>query len=237
MGHRAILLAGGKGTRLRPFTLTLPKPLVPIGDTPVLEIIIRQLKQNHFDHLTMAVNHQADIIRAYFGNGEKWGLKIDYSLESVPLSTMGPLRLVPDLTSNFLVMNGDILTDLDYDAFLREHEEERHLFTIGAKRRQFEIEYGVLGVNEAGFLERFDEKPKPDYLVSMGVYAVSRQVLEWIPQNRAFGFDHLMRALLEEGQKVAVKEHRGYWLDIGRPEDYQQATDDFAELSTHFLKK
>jgi NDP-sugar pyrophosphorylase family protein len=236
MAHRAIILAGGKGTRLRPFTLTLPKPLVPIGDTPVLEIIIRQLKQRDFGHLTMAVNHQADIIRAYFGNGDKWGIQIDYSLESMPLGTMGPLRLIRDLPDNFLVMNGDILTDLDFDAFLRKHTSEGNLFTISAARRQQLIDFGVLGTDAAGYLNRFDEKPKESFLVSMGVYAVSHRILEWLPKDQPYGFDQLMRALIQEGQKVAVKEHPGYWLDIGRPEDYQRATDDFADSSERFLK-
>jgi NDP-mannose synthase len=184
----------------------------------------------------LAVNHQADIIRAYFGSGEKWGLKIDYSLESMPLGTMGPLRLIADLPPNFLVMNGDILADLNYDEFLGNHGSQGALFTIGAKRRQFEIEYGVLGISEDGFLSGFDEKPKHEFLVSMGIYSVNRLALEWIPENRAFGFDHLMRALLESKKKVSVHEHRGYWLDIGRPEDYQRASDEFEELSKRLFK-
>src|SRR5262249_13152224 len=120
--------------------------------------------------------------------------------------------------------------------FLRQHEDGGFQFTIGATRRQFSVDYGVLGVDEEGILNRFDEKPKQDFLVSMGVYAMSKTVLDWIPENQAFGFDSLMRALLAAGQKVMVKEHSGYWLDIGRPDDYQRATDDFEGLKSHFME-
>src|ERR1700722_2478244 len=176
MAKRVIILSGGKGTRLRPYTIGFPKPLVPVGDTPILEIVIRQLARHGFDHVTMAVNHQAEIIKAFFQDGAKWGLRIDYSLEDKPLSTMAPLRLVHDLPTHFLVMNGDILTDLDYAAFYDDHVERDGIFTISSYMREEFIDYGVLDTDSTGLLVGFREKPRHAYQVSMGVYMLSRRV-------------------------------------------------------------
>ena len=141
MSRRAVILAGGKGTRLRPYTVVLPKPLMPVGEYPILEVIVRQLARHGFDHISLAVNHQANIIKAFFEEGEKWGVRIDYSLESRPLSTIGPLRLIERLPENFLLMNGDILTDLDFDRLYREHVAEGRMFTVAASRRTHMIDY------------------------------------------------------------------------------------------------
>jgi NDP-sugar pyrophosphorylase family protein len=230
MNFRAIVLAGGLGTRLRPYTVALPKPLMPVGEYPILEIIVRQLAAASFDHITLAVNHQAELMRAYFGDGSRWGLRIDYSLERQRLGTMGPLRLVADLPDHFLVMNGDVLCDLDYANFFAMHEQESRLFTISAAVRKQTIDYGVLRIDPRGLLSGFEEKPVIPYCVSMGVYALSRRVLEWIPQDQAFGFDQLVLRLLAERQQVTVRNHSGYWLDIGRPDDYQTAVDDWPQL-------
>lgn len=226
---RAVILAGGLGTRLRPYTVTLPKPLMPVGDEPILAIIIRQLVRAGFGRITLAVNHQAELLRAYFGGGERFGVQIDYSLEDRSLSTMGPLRLVPDLPEHFLVMNGDILSDLDYGAFLAEHTAARSLFTICASARIQKIDYGVLRM-DGERLCGFEEKPEIPYFVSMGVYAASREILEWIPASEPFGFDQLVLRLLAGEQSVRVRPHAGYWLDIGRPDDYQRAVDDWPQL-------
>lgn len=234
--RRAIILAGGMGTRLRPYTVVLPKPLMPIGDYPILEIIIRQLRHAGFSHITMAVNHQADLIKAFFGDGSQWGLKIDYSLEDKPLSTMGPLKLIEDLPENFLVMNGDILTDLDYAKFHDDHIRSGKIFTISAKRRQHKVEYGVLDTKDGETLSGFREKPVSDYLVSMGIYMISRDALKDIPRAVPYGFDHLMHALLKEEIPVALREFAGYWLDIGRPDDYMQAIDEFASMRETFIR-
>lgn len=220
---RAIILAGGKGTRLRPYTMTLPKPLVPLGNKPILEIIINRLKKFGFNHITLTVNHMAEIIQAFFGDGSKWDIKIDYTLEDKPLSTMGPLTLVEDLPENFLVMNGDVLTDLNFADFYKTHCESNKIFTIASYKRSDKIDYGLLHKNEDGHLIRFEEKPTYDFLVSMGVYMVNRDVLNYIPEDTFFGFDHLMYKLLEEQKKVALNEFDGYWLDIGRPSDYEKA--------------
>jgi NDP-sugar pyrophosphorylase family protein len=228
---RAVILAGGKGTRLRPYTIAIPKPLMPVGEYPILEIIIRQLRQSGFGHITLAVNYQSDLFRAFFGNGEKWGLKLDYSLEHMALSTMGPLKLIRDLPEHFLVMNGDILSDVDYGGFLDAHASKNRLFTVSAARREQRIDYGVLHMSEDRQLSAFEEKPCFPFLVSMGIYAASRRVLDMIPENQAYGFDNLVLEYLRTGEKVTVVPHEGYWLDIGRPDDYQRAVDEWPILS------
>jgi len=232
----AVILAGGKGTRLRPYTVVLPKPLMPIGEYPILEVIVRQLAYHGFSHITMAVNHQAEIIQAFFGNGDKWGISISYSLEDQPLSTMGPLRLVQNLPEDFLVMNGDILTDLDFRTFHDFHIAKQNIFTISSYQREVRSEYGVLQINESNQLTGFQEKPVVRYDVSMGVYMVNRKVLRYIPTGQPYGFDHLMLDLIADNNAVGVKMFEGYWLDIGRPDDYNQAIDEFESLKNRFLR-
>lgn len=235
MAKRAIILAGGKGTRLKPYTIVLPKPLMPIGEYPILEVIVRQLVLAGFAHVTMAVNHQAELIKAFFDDGSKWGLRIDYSLEDQPLGTMGPLRLIPDLPEHFLVMNGDTLTDLDFGAFHDAHVKGSDLFTISSAVREHLVDFGVLQPSADGHLSGFTEKPKLTYEVSMGVYMCSRAVLDRIPAGRPYGFDHLMLDLIGRGTPARIARHRGYWLDIGRPDDYAQAIDDFERLRPRLL--
>ena len=235
MTKRAVILAGGKGTRLRPYTVVLPKPLMPIGDFPILEVVIRQLASHGFGHITIAVNHQAELIKAFFGDGSKWNTRIDYSLEDRPLSTMGPLRLIEDLPAHFLVMNGDTLTDLDYSTFYREHVENDRLFTISSHHRAQHIDYGVLELNADRSLRAFSEKPITNYEVSMGIYMVNRDIVSYLPDSRPFGFDQLMLALLEAKRTVIVRPFDGYWLDIGRPDDYAQAIEEFDTMKDPFL--
>jgi NDP-mannose synthase len=204
---------------------------MPIVDMPILEIMIRQLIRHGFGHFTLAVNYQADILKAYFGDGSKWNVTITYSLESQQLGTMGPLTLIDDLPEHFLVCNGDILTNLNFEKFFNLHRRKKRLLTISATRRVQLIDFGVLTPNESGgLLYGFEEKPKIPYLVSMGIYSLSRQVVDLIPRNMPFGFDQLVLRMLDEGKKVHIKQHTGYWLDIGRPDDYQQAIDDWPRL-------
>ena len=235
MSKRAIILAGGKGTRLFPYTVVLPKPLMPIGEFPILEVIVRQLVQHGFDHVTMAVNHQAEIIRAFFQDGVKWGVKIDYSLEDKPLSTMAPLRLIRDLPENFMVMNGDILTDLSYSDLFDEHVSNNNTFTISAAVREQQVDYGVLEMDASNHLTGFKEKPSAEYLVSMGVYMASRRIMDFIPEGKSYGFDNLMLDLLAAGKPATVRKFVGYWLDIGRPDDYIQAIEQFEQMKPRFL--
>ncbi len=226
----AVLLAGGLGSRLRPYTVALPKPLMPIGDMPVLEIIIKQLARHGVTQHVLAVNHQAELMRAFFGDGERFGVDIRYSLETKPLGTMGPLRLLDALPEHFIVMNGDVLCDLDFGAFLGRHIAADRLFTIAASEREQLIDYGVLGCDEKNRLVSFSEKPISRYLVSMGVYCVSKRILSWIPSGEPFGFDQLMLALIGAGEAIHVEPNAGYWLDIGRPDDYHRAVEHWPEL-------
>jgi NDP-sugar pyrophosphorylase family protein len=234
MSKRAVILAGGKGTRLRPYTVVLPKPLMPIGEFPILEVIIKQLVSAGFDHITLAVNHQAEIIKAFFMDGSKWGIRIDYSLEDKPLGTMGPLKLISNLPDNFLVMNGDILTDLNYADFYDNHVLQSDIFTISSKVREQLVDYGVLETTD-GKLSGLREKPSMHYEVSMGVYMMSKRALDFVPADIAYGFDNLMNELVAAKQSVAVSKFSGYWLDIGRPDDYAQAIDEFDSMRKSFI--
>jgi NDP-mannose synthase len=230
MSKRAIILAGGKGTRLKPYTVSLPKPLVPVVDKPIIEIIIMQLVKNGFDHITLTINHMAEIIRAFCGDGSKWGVKIDYSLEDKPLSTMGPLKLINDLPENFLIMNGDVLTDLEFKKFYENHASSKNIFTISSFEREHINDYGVLKVNHDKKLINFFEKPTTKFEVSMGVYMANKEIINFIPSNIAYGFDNLMYDLMDAEKVVLVKKHDSYWLDIGRPDDYEQATQDYQHI-------
>jgi NDP-sugar pyrophosphorylase family protein len=232
---RVVILAGGKGTRLLPYTVVIPKPLMPLGELPILEVIIRQLVRHGFDHITLAVNHHAKLIKAFFMDGAKWGTRIDYSIEDKPLSTMAPIRLIENLPDNFMVMNGDILTDLDYEAFAAHHTSNGNLFTISSYARDHIVDYGVLETDGCGTLTTFSEKPRVHYEVSMGVYMLNRSVLEFIPVDQPYGFDDLMRDLLAAGRPAAVQRHDGFWLDIGRPDDYAIAVEEFERMKGKLL--
>lgn len=235
MSKRAIILAGGKGTRLKPYTIALPKPLVPIQEFPILEIVIRQLAQQGFDHVTITINHLSELIKAFFGDGSKWNINIDYSLEEKPLSTMGPLTLIDDLPEDFLIMNGDVLTDLHFGRFLDNHITEKNIFTISSYRRKEKSEYGVLDTNSNNELINFFEKPEQEMQVSMGVYAAKKEIMSLIPKDTFFGFDHLMLKLIECSKLPKVNAFEGYWMDIGRPDDYQKASDDFESMKEKLL--
>jgi len=236
MSKRAVVLAGGKGTRLRPYTVALPKPLVPLGDYPILEIIVRQLAHYGFDHITLAVNHQAAIIKAFFDTGAKWGVRIDYSFETEPLSTMAPLRLIPDLPEHFLLMNGDVLTDLDLSALYERHVAENRLFTIAATHRMQIVDFGVLETQNTNLLTGFKEKPTNRYMVCMGINVASRAVVAKIPPQHKYGLDDLLLELLRSSERVHVEPYDGRWLDIGRPDDYAQACEQFEQDKHLFLK-
>jgi len=218
---RAVILAGGKGTRLQPFTTLIPKPLVPLGGRySILEIVLMQLARAGFSHVTLAVNHLSNLIMAYFGDGSQWGIKLDYSLENEPLSTIAPLTLIKDLPENFLVMNGDILCDLDYLAFFREHIMRGNDVTVSAYRREVKIDFGVLEYDQNQRLVGFREKPTYTFDVSMGIYCLSRTIIDRLPFGKPYGFDNLMLDSMTNGNKVHIQPFAGYWLDIGRPDDY-----------------
>lgn len=224
----AVILAGGKGVRLRPYTTALPKPLVPIGDShAILEIVLEQLAGCGFRTVTLAINHLGPLIKAFVGDGSRWGLSVEYVEETVPLNTVGPLFGLRDrLPEQFLVMNGDVLTNLDFGDLLRAHRMSGAPLTVAVASRQTKIEFGVLSI-EGDKVVGFTEKPSMTYQVSMGVYGMSRRTLAPYPPGLPFGFDQLVLDLLTAGDHPACYGFDGYWLDIGRPEDYDAANRDF----------
>lgn len=233
----AVILAGGKGTRLRPYTITIPKPLVPVGEQPILEIILRQLKRSGFEKVTIAVNHHAELIKAYFGKGEKCGIDIAYSEEEKILHTMGPIRLIRNLPLDFFVMNGDILTNLDFRGFFNWHIQHKSKFTIATYKRRVEIDFGVIKEGEDNRVIDFTEKPVYNYTVCMGVYMLNREIVDLIPENEPFGVDELIKACLQKNITPMSYAFDGYWLDIGRPDDYARANDEFIARKFFFGDK
>ena len=197
---------------------------------PILEIIIRQLHKYGFTHITITVNHMAEIIKAFFGDGSKWDVKIDYTYEDKPLSTMGPLTLIHDLPNSFLVLNGDVLTDLNFNEFFNEHVSGNKDFTIASYIRKDKIDYGVLKINKLNELIDFEEKPSYEFLVSMGIYMVNKKIIDYIPKNTFFGFDHLMNLLITKSEFPRIYKYNGYWLDIGRPDDYEKAINEINKI-------
>ncbi len=219
----AVILAGGKGTRLAPFTTSLPKPLVPVGERPILEIVINNLKKSGVTKIIIAVNHMAQLIESFFGDGSKYGVEIEYSLESEPLSTVAPIKLIKGLPDNFIVMNGDILTDLNFKSFFDLHINKKELITVGVFERETRIDYGVINFDDSMKLLGFEEKPIRKFNVSMGIYVFQKKILDIVPDKGAFGFDDLMTKMIENKMSINIYKHTGKWLDIGRPEDYDYA--------------
>jgi NDP-sugar pyrophosphorylase family protein len=228
---RAVILAGGKGTRLRPYTSLLPKPLVPIGgEKSVIEVIIEQLARAGVTHITIAVNHLAHLIMSFIGNGERWGITIDYSLEDKPLSTIGPLKLIQNLPEQFLVLNGDILTDLDFRRLYDSHCARGSDVTVATFKRIQKIDYGVIETDEQRQIIGFREKPESSYSVSMGVYVLNRRVLDSVPSGVPYGFDTLMYDCIAHNRPATSYLWEGFWLDIGRPEDYDFCNQNYEDL-------
>jgi NDP-sugar pyrophosphorylase family protein len=228
---RVVILAGGKGSRLRPFTTLVPKPLMPIGGKySILEIIIMQLSRSGFTHITLAVNHLSHLIMSYFGDGSKWGIKLDYSVEDSSLSTIGPLTLITDLPDDFLVMNGDILSDLDYSFFLKKHIQDQAKVSVSAYKRTVKIDFGVLSFDKENLLTSFQEKPVYEFNVSMGIYAINKSIILKLTKGSLYGFDHLMIDALKNSMDINIVPYEGFWLDIGRPDDYDEANNSFSTI-------
>jgi NDP-mannose synthase len=232
--RRAVILAGGKGTRLAPYTTVLPKPLMPIGDRAILDVVVRQLESHGYRRLTFAVGYLAHLVKAVFGDGQEWGVSIEYHEEEQPLGTAGPLALVEGLDETFLAMNGDVLTTLDYGGLLELHRRAGNAMTIATHRRTVRTEYGVLHVDgahgETGRVSGYEEKPELDYTVSMGVYVIEPAALAHIPRGERFDIPDLVLALLDAGEPVGSHLFDGYWLDIGRHDDYEQALIDYETI-------
>jgi NDP-mannose synthase len=233
--RHAVVLAGGRGTRLRPYTDSLPKPLVPIAGLPIVEIVLRQLASRGFGGATLAIGHLGDLIRDVVEDGARYGLAVDYANEAAPLGTIGPVvQILDSLPEHFLVLNGDILTDLDYGAVLDAHASSAVPLTIATFDRSIDTEFGVLEVL-GDEVVGFTEKPRLHYTVSMGVYGLSRATLASQVAGQPYGFDDLVLDLLAQGVHPRRFPHDGYWLDIGRPEDYERANDEFLALRDTLL--
>ena len=232
---KAVILAGGKGARLLPYTKILPKPLMPIGEMPVLEVMIRQLHQQGVDEIVLTVGHLSEIMKAFFGDGSQFGVKINYSYEDKPLGTAGPLALVNDLEGTFLVMNGDVLTDLQFNELIDFHKRQGAMATIAMHKRQEKIDLGVILCNGGPEVVGYVEKPTYDYQVSMGIYVFESKLLKYIEPGRYLDFPNLVHKLLGEGEKVVGYLFEGYWQDLGRPKDYEQAALDFDSMRNRFL--
>ncbi len=232
---RAVILAGGRGARLQPFTTVLPKPLMPIGDLPILEVLIRQLVRAGICDIVLAVGYLSSLIEAVIGDGERLGARIQYSREQQPLGTAGPLSLVSDLGDSFLVMNGDLLTTLDFQALIQFHQQRAATATLATFRKQYTIDLGVLTVEGQDSVVGYTEKPSLELVVSTGIYVFEREVLaELIPGER-LDLPDLIRALIARDRPVSAYPFDGIWLDIGRHDDYQQAIEQFERARHLFL--
>ncbi len=239
MARRAVILAGGKGSRLGPYTTVIPKPLLPVGDRAILDVVVTQLRNLGFSDLTLAVGYLAHLVRAVMGDGSQFGVNIDYCEEEEPLGTVGPLANIDDLDESFLVMNGDVLTALDYAELVNVHREAGNVLTIASHRRTVRTDYGVLHLDgqagETRIVTDFEEKPEIPYVVSMGVYVLEPRALDFIDSGRYLDLPELALRLLEAGEPVGSYLYEGYWLDIGRHEDYERAIMEFEQLKPLFL--
>jgi len=231
----AVILAGGRGQRLAPYTISFPKPLVPVDDMPILEIVFCQLAAAGCTSATLAVGHLAELIISFFGNGEKVGIDLQYVREDKPLGTVGPLAMLENLPESFLVMNGDVLTTLNYRQFFETHVAEGHEVTIACHRKTTRIDLGVVECDESFRVTGYREKPSLPYDVSMGVYAFSRSVLDLIPRGQYLDFPDLILKMISQGRNPKAYLPDAMWLDIGRIEDYANATSVFIEHRDKFL--
>jgi NDP-sugar pyrophosphorylase family protein len=230
----AVLLAGGLGMRLRPYTMNIPKPLLPLGDVPTIEIVVRQLAEQGFTRVVVTLGHLPQLVMSFLGDGSRFGLAVEYEIETRPLGTAGSLRLVRDLERSFIVMNGDLLTTVDFAQFLHEHAKSEAAASILLTGRTVQIDYGVVQVSPDHRLVRYDEKPTLEYLVSTGINAVSRSAVGHVPVER-YDMPDLMTALQTAGEHVRCHVTDSYWQDIGRFDDYRQASEDFVADPARFL--
>ena len=234
---QAIILAGGKGSRLKPYTTVLPKPLMPIGDIPILEIVVKQLKYYGCNRMILAVGHLKELLKAFFNDGKKWDMEIKYSYEDKPMGTAGPLKLIDpnEIEDNFIVMNGDVLTDLNYGEFFEYHKKNNALCTIATYKKPVKINLGVLELEDNDVVN-YIEKPVLNYTVSMGVYAFKKETLDHIPHDTFFDFPDLIKKLIKENKKVIGYHFSNQWLDIGTPSDFEIANEVFENNKNIFLK-
>jgi NDP-sugar pyrophosphorylase family protein len=238
-GLRAVILAGGKGTRLAPYTASFPKPLVPLGDVPILEILIRRLLQFGIVDITLTLGHLAELIMAYLQHRRCLSDQcvLRYVEEAQPTGTAGSLALVPALDRTFLAMNGDLLTNLDFHALIDFHQAQKAILTIAVQKREVKIDLGVVEFNGGCTVANYLEKPRSTHNVSMGIYAYEPKVLKYIEPGQYLDFPDLVIKLLKAGERVCAFPSECLWLDIGRPDDYARAQELFATKKEDFIKE
>jgi len=233
---KAVVLAGGKGARLKPYTTILPKPLMPIGDMPILEILLRQMKRYGINEAILTVGHLAQLLQLFFQNGEQMNMNIRYSFEDIPLGTAGPLALVDGLhDETFVVTNGDVLTTLNFGDLLKYHQDTGAAATIAMHQRKVKIDLGVLELSNTNQISGYIEKPTYEFSVSMGIYVFEPRVLQYIPKGKYLDFPDLVLRLIKENEKVMGYPFSGYWQDLGRPDDYEQAIAEFSNIRDQIL--
>ncbi len=232
---KAVVLAGGKGSRLEPYTKILPKPLMPIGDMPILEVMLLQMKAAGIGQVVLTVGHLSELLRAFFKDGSQYGIEICYSYEKSPLGTAGPIALVDGLDETFLVSNGDVLTTLNLRELIQFHKQHKAIATIASHHRQSKIDLGVIQSDANCQVTGYIEKPVYEFMVSMGIYVFEPAVKAYIPRNEHLDFPELVKNLIAAGEKVVAYDFNGYWEDLGRPDDYQRAAHDFESMRAQFL--
>ena len=232
---QAVLLAGGEGTRLRPYTTILPKPLLPLGDYPIAEIIIRQFQHFGIERIAVSTGYLAGLIEAYFGDGNKLGVNITYVHEDHPLGTAGAIALVDDLEDDFLVVNGDVLTDLNFADLLKFHKNQKATATLSVKDRKIKADFGVIEISDDDTLQAYVEKPEYSSYVSMGINVFNIKSKNYLIKNQAIGIPELMKKLKESKEKVSCYKMHGLWYDLGRIDDLQWAQDYFEKNKEQFL--
>lgn len=233
---RAVVLAGGRGTRLRPFTASFPKPLVPVGDRPVLELLINGLVSQGICDITLSLGHMAELVQAYFYHRQRLlsRLTLRYVVEEEPTGTAGSLALIDGLDETFLVMNGDLVTDLNFHELVEFHRQQGAAMTIATQRRHVTIDLGVLETDETSRVTSYLEKPTHSYYVSMGVYVYEPAVLRYIKSGEYLDFPNLVQRAVDDGQRVCAYRTDCLWLDIGRPDDYALAQEMVADHKDRF---
>ena len=226
---QAVILAGGNGVRLYPYTSVIPKPLLPLDDMPIIEIIVKQLVHHGFTRISIASGYLGELIKTYLGNGSKYGVQIDYSIESKPLGTIAPLTLLNNLDSTILVIHADLLTTLDFKTLLEFHKEKQAAATVGMICKSIKSDYGVIDTNGDDLLEKIREKPEFKMYVNMGIYIIETRILDYLPKKQPQNFPEFINFLIESGEKVAGYRFNGYWLDIGQHCDYDRALNEFSQ--------
>jgi NDP-sugar pyrophosphorylase family protein len=230
---QAVILAGGKGRRLRPYTTVLPKPMMPIGEKPILGIIIEKLARSGITDVVITVGYLAGIIQAYFGDGKKFGVDITYFVEKEPLGTAGCLSVIENLQDEFVVMNGDIFTSLDFNDLVAYHRRMGNPVTICSYKKEIQLTLGVLQL-AGDTVQDYIEKPRYTFDVSTGMYAMNRKVVAHIPKNQHFDFPTLIKRLIAAKEPISVYAFEGEWYDIGREEDYRAILEKFDDTSEDY---